>query len=166
MHGVDQWVSIMEAARRLGLSPATVRRRIKLGELEGELQPGRRGPEYRVRLPSDTLDATHETTDETIHESPDATHDALDSRLVLTELLRLEELHRADLAAIRANLDAARAELLIEARAAAEWRTRAELVTQQSELHQQHAQRLERRVEELRAELDRARRPWWRKLLG
>ena len=47
----DQWVTIPEAAQRLGLSIVTVRRRIKQGSLEAELQPGVRGPEYRVRLP-------------------------------------------------------------------------------------------------------------------
>jgi excisionase family DNA binding protein len=54
----DVWLPIHEAARRLGCSPATVRRRIKAGELEAELQPGKHGVEYKVRLPAV---ATHES---------------------------------------------------------------------------------------------------------
>jgi excisionase family DNA binding protein len=45
----EQWVSIQEAAQRLGLSVLTLRRRIKAGTLTAELQVGRRGHEYRVR---------------------------------------------------------------------------------------------------------------------
>ena len=130
----DQWVTIPEAARRLGLSMVTVRRRIKMGTLEAELQPGIRGPEYRVRLPS-----------ETIVDQPQGTQ-------ATSELIRLAEHYRTDVAGIMAELREARDRSETHAVDAAGWKVRAEL--------------LEAEVERLRAELERARRPWWRRWLG
>jgi len=131
MHGNHEWVSILEAARRLSLSPATVRRRIKLGTLEGELQHGRRGPEYKVRLPSETvLDSVVEPSN-VIQPTPDVT-------VVIADLLSLVERQQTA--------------LLDEARDAAGWRAQAAA--------------LEERLNELRAELERARRPWWRRWFG
>ena len=96
-------MNIPEAARRLGCSTVTVRRRIKQGTLEGELQRGRRGAEYRVRLPS----ATGARAD-----------DATQAVIVLTTLLGQE----------RAARDAAMADAAEHRERAAEWRTRAELL--------------------------------------
>jgi hypothetical protein len=138
MHDADGWVTILEAARRLRLSPATVRRRIKLGLLEGELHHGRRGPEYRVRVPS-------EPTVDSVMEASDATQPTPDLTQTVAELLRLVERQQAELRDVHFELTASTA-------SSTEWRTRAEL--------------LDRRVAELKAELERARRPWWRTLLG
>jgi predicted DNA-binding transcriptional regulator YafY len=95
----EQWVGIREAAQRLGVSIATVRRRIRLGTLEAELQPGRGGQEYRVRLPN---------------VSPPAQADPTQLTTLLHSLLaQLAELQR-DLVdkAERAATGEARAELL------------------------------------------------------
>jgi hypothetical protein len=48
-----QRVSVAEAARRLGLSVATVRRRIRTGELEAETVIRPQGTAFMVRLPLD-----------------------------------------------------------------------------------------------------------------
>jgi hypothetical protein len=138
MHGTDGWVSIVEAARRLRVSPATVRRRIKLGQLEAELHQGRRGPEYRVRLPPEQPDATHETVHDRVVEGSDVTQPAPDPMQTVAHLLSLVERQQA--------------ELIARAESNAAWAARAELLEQQ--------------VAELRAELERARRPWWRRVLG
>jgi excisionase family DNA binding protein len=141
-----QWVSIAEAARRLGISVVTVRRKIKQGALEGELQQGRRGPEYRVRLPVDeslnSLEPIHDDRHE--HDRDDRQDDAETTQQTIL-LMRLLEQQQADLRDTQADL-------VFHAEQAAEWRTRAEL--------------LDRQAAELRAELERARRPWWRRLLG
>ena len=131
MHGNDGWVSILEAAQRLGISPATVRRRIKQGTLEGELLNGRRGPEYRVRLPS-------EATVDSVTEPSDGTDTKLDLTQTIASLLSLVERQQSA--------------LLDEARSAAGWRARAAA--------------LEERLNDLRAELERERRPWWRRWFG
>ncbi len=44
-------LTIAEAAERLGVSPVTVRRRLKKGELSGEQEPTPQGFEWRVLLP-------------------------------------------------------------------------------------------------------------------
>jgi predicted ArsR family transcriptional regulator len=131
MHGNDGWVSILEAAQRLGISPATVRRRIKSGVLEGELLNGRRGPEYRVRLPS-------EATVDSVAEPSDVTDTKPDITQTIASLLSLVERQQTA--------------LLDEARSAAGWRAKADA--------------LEERLNELRADLERARRPWWRRWLS
>jgi predicted nucleic acid-binding Zn-ribbon protein len=59
----------------------------------------------------------------------------------------------------QAELRAMQADLVARAEDAATWKAKAELLGQQ-------ARSLERQVDELRAELNRARRPWWRKPLG
>ena len=146
MHDDAQWVDIAEAARRLGVSVVTVRRRIKQGTLEGELQQGRRGPEYRVRFPADSSLISLEPIlpgGEPIH---DDTHDddqnALEPYQQTIFLIRFIEQQQAEIRETRA-------ELLDEAKAAAGWRTQAAA--------------LEERLNDLRAELERERRPWWRR---
>jgi hypothetical protein len=131
-------VSIQAASQRLGLLPITVRRRIRKGELEAELHAGPKGDEYRVRLPG-----------EYAGDQPESTQP---STQVLTDMLELITQQQAELRAMQADL-VARAE------DAATWKAKAELLEQQ-------ARSLERQVDEPRAELNRARRSWWRKPLG
>jgi hypothetical protein len=126
-------VSIPEAARRLGLSIVTVRRRIKQGTLEAELQPGRRGPEYRVRLLSETPLSSPEPEQDAAQEQPLARVMTMLIQRQTGLLERIRELEEARLA---------------EGKAAAAWQAKAE--------------QLERRLVEVQAALDQARRPWWR----
>lgn len=127
----DVWLPIHEAARRLGCSVPTVRRRIKLGTLEAELQPGRHGVEYRVRLPAL---ATHETIHERTHVSPP-----------------------------EQGAGYAWSQLMEDYKAASqgvgEWRA---LAARQEE----RADQLQQRLDEAKVELERLRRPWWKRLLG
>ncbi len=50
---MGEMVPIREAALRLGVSPDTVRRRMKAGELRGEKQPTPQGFVWHVELPAD-----------------------------------------------------------------------------------------------------------------
>ena len=115
----------------------TVRRRIKQGMLEAELEPGRRGPEYRVRLPSEMILSSPEPAQDAAQEQPLARVMTMLIQRQTGLLERLRELEEARLA---------------EGKAAAAWQAKAE--------------QLERRLAEVQAELDRARRPWWRRWLG
>lgn len=45
---MDNWLSVNEAAEKLGVSPRTIRRYIKKGEVEFKSVRGRRRQEYRV----------------------------------------------------------------------------------------------------------------------
>jgi hypothetical protein len=47
---LDEWVTIAEAAKRLGLSPDRVRRRLKAGEFEARRVDSRYGPTWEIRL--------------------------------------------------------------------------------------------------------------------
>jgi hypothetical protein len=92
----DQWLTIPEVAQRLGMPIGTVRRRITQGSLEAELQPGARGPEYRVRLPSETIvhstDATQEGPQEQPSDNPlSIVVTTLMDRLAIAEEERLVE---------------------------------------------------------------------------
>lgn len=50
---MGEWVPIREAALRLAVSPDTVRRRMKAGELAGEKRPTPQGGMWFVELPAD-----------------------------------------------------------------------------------------------------------------
>ena len=141
----DSWVSIHEAARRLGISIITVRRRIRQGVLEAELEHGQRGPVYRVKLPPGSdIEQADPAHDDVQDSAPDPAH--------LGPVIRLIERHQHQLVAIHEELRAVRERLETRTGEAAASTARAEL--------------LEVEVERLRAELERARRPWWRRLFG
>jgi len=55
---VEVRLSIRDAAERLGVSPDTIRRRMKKGELVGEKEPTPQGYEWRILLPVDEGNAT------------------------------------------------------------------------------------------------------------
>jgi MerR family transcriptional regulator, copper efflux regulator len=46
--GIDEWFTIDRAARHLGVSTRTLRRWIKAGKLDAQLQPGPYGQQYVV----------------------------------------------------------------------------------------------------------------------
>ncbi len=61
----SEFVPVAEAARRLGISAATVKRRIAAGALEAEQLARPQGVEYRVRLPrEEPAPLTERTTSE------------------------------------------------------------------------------------------------------
>ena len=102
-----QWRSLAEAARVLGISEKTARRRAKAGQLEARQIPTPRGPTWQVRVPT-TVD-TEERVDS------QGTHTA-----TMLELVRMVGDLQAKAEA--AAMWQARAELLAERLAAAESR--------------------------------------------
>lgn len=46
---VDRYLSIKESARALGVSPDTIRRRIKTGDLRAEMMEGSYGKQYMIK---------------------------------------------------------------------------------------------------------------------
>ena len=74
---MGEQVPLREAARRLGVSPDTVRRRMKAGTLEAEKRPTPQGGEWWITLPDDVPPAGE----------PDA--DAADARAGAVELATL-----------------------------------------------------------------------------
>ncbi len=68
---INDGLTISQAAKAIGVSPKTIRRRIKTGEIASRLVPGKFGEEYRItQLPSPdiqeqpldttpTMDTTH-----------------------------------------------------------------------------------------------------------
>jgi MerR family copper efflux transcriptional regulator len=144
-HVQDPWVTIHEAARRLGVSTMTIRRRIRQGVLEAELEHGQRGPVYRVKLPPVSDVGQAEPAHGDVQDNaPDVAHLGPVVRLIERQQHQLTEVY-AELRAVRERLEARTGE-------AAATAARAEL--------------LEVEVERLRAELERARRPWWRRMFG
>lgn len=92
------WVSVSEAASRLGVSVSTVRRMIEEGKLVGEREPlGGSRERYRVRF-----DAPPSESDVTPHDAPVTPHDASAalsaSLMVLTAALDSERAERQKLA--------------------------------------------------------------------
>ena len=59
----SDFVSVAEAARRLGISTSTVRRRIAAGALEAEQLQRAQGLEYRVRLQREVPGTSHARSD-------------------------------------------------------------------------------------------------------
>lgn len=141
-----EWVSVEEAARRLGCSVSTVRRRIEAGELVGEREViGGSKERYRVRMPHDA------SQPESPDESPDASP-APESTLTVAEgLLALVREMRQ-----QGTTDAERIAGLMRQLGAAEATTRL-LVEQRDDFA--------RWLAESRAEVERLRtKPWWKRL--
>src|SRR5438270_95044 len=61
MTGRDEWFTLERAARHLGVSSRTLRRWIKSGKLDAELQPGPYGQHYLV--PKTSLDGVQVVRD-------------------------------------------------------------------------------------------------------
>src|SRR5215212_7896007 len=68
----EQWLSLREAAERLGVSVDTARRRLKRGELRGEQRTTPHGPSWFVLLPDAPSAAAHGGETVTAHELTDA----------------------------------------------------------------------------------------------
>ncbi len=73
MAGQDRYLSIAEAAERLGKSTRTVRRWIQQGKLKAELQPGPYGEEYRI--PAEVITTAQEVTEVVKIEKPASSQD-------------------------------------------------------------------------------------------
>lgn len=142
----DGWVSVEEAASRLGVSENTVRRRVRAGTLEGFREQRPQGEVYRV-LASALPSASNLTPPDTLEaEAPDlasAIRAALDPYIALNE--RIAELYAGAVAEVTA-LERENGTLQADAR----------------HLTEQLAAEVTRR-EAAEAELDRLRAiPWWR----
>ena len=137
-----EWLSLHEAAHRLGLTPQTVRRRLKRGELEARQVPTRTGPAYQVRLssgPGSSDQASQQTT-------------LVDSGELINLIRDLQ------------------GQLLARTEAAAMWQARAELLAGQVADLREHVRALEApKAAEMAhdtapgAEVhsEPATRPWW-----
>jgi colicin import membrane protein len=157
-----QWVSVEEAARRLGISVSTVRRRIEAGELVGEREViGGSKERYRVRMPHDA------SQPESPDESPEASA-ASESTLTVAEglLALVREMRQQSVS------DAARIEALTEraARAEATAETLRERVTDLAQMAAERQAEIEELRDRLAEEAARlraeAQRPWWRRIFS
>ena len=92
------WVSVAEAAERLGVSVSTVRRMVEDGKLVGEREPlGGSRERYRVRFdaPETHQDASPSESDLTPDTPPDAPATPQDASLLLDRLEAAHERERA-----------------------------------------------------------------------
>jgi polyhydroxyalkanoate synthesis regulator phasin len=172
MDDADDWCSINEAARRLGITATAIRQRIKRGTLDTRPR-GNYGREVRVPRPSPgTVSLTAPLT---VTDTVPPTSDAVD-RIMDTLVAEL----RGRLAELQSRVTAAEAERIMahqeaaqERSQAAQERERLQAVladtghrlarlteAREADLRQHH-----RTVDELQRELsDLRRRPWWRRV--
>lgn len=159
-------LSLDDAVRIYGVSMSTLRRRLRRGELPGAYKvAGPKGDEWRIPAgaleqagyqpvnaaangtPPTPAAAAREGRDDGLAHTLEALHGVLE-RFDVTQrqLMAAEE--------DRGRAEREREEWRIKA---TEWRGRIHVL--EPELERAHA-----RAEELQAELDRARRPWWRRI--
>jgi excisionase family DNA binding protein len=170
-----EWLTLGEAAERLGISVATARRWVRDGKLPAEQRKGSRGVEYRVR--ADAL--------------PPAPAPPLPSAEAVELAASLEALRRevraatseqaARESALRAELEKTRTELAAALEALRQ--TRETVADQHRQLEdrdrqleaktralvaarRQVAVRESGRLNVLRENLQEGQRPWWRRLKG
>jgi excisionase family DNA binding protein len=144
----QEWISVVEASRRLGVSVATVRRMIEAGKLEAERELiGGSRDRYRVRMPRNA--SASPESPESGNVPPDASPPLTEPGAAILGLL-------ADLREMRRQQrdDASRIAALSERAAAAE--TRAEL----------EAARADDLAGRLANAEERLQRPRWRRLWG
>lgn len=134
------------AAAGLGVSPRTVRDYIKAGKLEAETQG--EGVERRWLVSVDSLHALRQSRQ---------------SSAPLPRVRRHESPGGEDVADMAADLIATVQDLQYRLGRA---ETRAELTERAESTVREERDRLLEEAERLRAELEAARRPWWRRVFG
>jgi excisionase family DNA binding protein len=150
-----QWVSVEEAARRLGISVSTVRRRIEAGELVGEREViGGSKERYRVKMPHDA------SQPESSHESPEASP-ASESTLTVAEgLLALVREMRQQGISDAERIETLHQEVRQQAERAALWQERAVTADARADRAERERAALAEEAARLRAEA--AKRRWWK----
>jgi hypothetical protein len=138
-----EWVSVHEAGRRLNKSVSTIRRMIEAGDLVGEREP-MRGARDRYRVRFDAPDASQPPEDAPGSESPEASEAPDDAPEAPTALT----------AALETITSLVERNAVLSDRVAALEREAGELGGS--------VDAYRREVAWLKAELERARRPWWR----
>lgn len=73
-HAPTEYVTIAEAARRLGVSPDTIKRRLKRGELVGRKQSSTRGMLWQIEVPA-LAEPVHDDALPLHDDAPHAVHD-------------------------------------------------------------------------------------------
>ena len=178
------WLTLPEAANRLGVATSTARRWIREGKLHAEKQPGPYGPEYRI--PVDQITTAQEIKDVV----------RVDHPVDLAHLATVLDRHLADReGALWERMDTLRTELVIlttaqnegiealtslvreggQRQEAAVAAVRSEVVAALSGLIGEGLQRQHEEIADLRSDLDRTREelrralaaaqpPWWRRL--
>lgn len=139
-----QWVSVGEAARRLNVSPSTIRRMIDAGKLEGtrEIIGGDRD-RFLVRF-----DAPETRQDDPPIESPDAPAATTEAPAVMVELL--------------ADLREMRQQQRDDASTIADLRERVGRAESDAEARSLALEWTQARLDQANAELERVRRRrWW-----
>jgi hypothetical protein len=138
------WLTVPEAARRLGVTRQAISHRIRRGTLK--TKPGNRG--LLVQVPSGVAEATVAP----IVDNGIAQRLSESTRLLSVELDRAHErVRRAE-----EKLDKAQADHVAAVARAERAEGRLEQAEREAERHRQEADRL-------RAEVEQARRPWWRR---
>jgi len=172
----SEWVSIKEAAERLGISADTVRRRLKRGELAGRHEPTAQGFTWAVELPTLSPGAGDASVPLEPHGAAPATQAAVGEALELAELrervLGLDRL-TAELREerdewreqARRHEDAAR-ELRILVRTAQELGRALSATTPDAAASRQNGPGREDGPLQGVDTLQPADRSWWRRLLG
>jgi hypothetical protein len=155
-------IDVLEAARRMGVTPDAVRARLRRGTLEGYRD---NSGNWRVVLNDTTPDTTPDTPE------PARLMEALEDHIETLKGLLAAEVERTQAARdeaqeARAEADHAKADQARMARDVANMFDELKaLVDRHAELHADRA-RLQANVDRLAAELAQARRPWWWRLIG
>jgi hypothetical protein len=163
-----EWLTYTEAARRLGTTPDAIRQRAKRGQMQGTRGNDGRPRVWTAARPNGQ--ATEQSPD-----SPNRTESgqvrALQDHIETLKGLLAAEVERTQAARdeareARAEADHAKADQMRMARdVAVMFDELKALADRYSELHSDRA-RLQSDVDRLIAELEQARRPWWRRMLG
>jgi excisionase family DNA binding protein len=139
-----EYVSVSEAAVRLGVSPTTVREMIRRGDLEAERMPRPQGSVYMVKLKTPEAPT-----------SDDAQPRSEDERARTDSLEALQRMIDFADTFLRAQGET----IIRQAEQVAELREERGTLAEQVRHERARAERAE-------AALEAARRPWWRRLFG
>jgi excisionase family DNA binding protein len=170
----QEWLTLSEAAERLGITVQTARRWARDGKLPAEQQPGGRGTEYRVRADAlPTMPAPLPSAD-AVELAASLAALRAEVRAVTTEQAARESALRAELDKIRTELGAALEALRQTRETVADLHRQLEDRDKQLDAksralvaaRRQVAVRESGRLNVLRENLQEGQRPWWRRLKG
>jgi excisionase family DNA binding protein len=172
---MQEWLTLSEAAERLGISVQTARRWARDGKLPAEQQPGARGTEFRVRADAlPTLPAAPLPSADAVELAASLASLRTELRAATSEQAAREATLRTELEKTRTELGAALEALRQTRETVADLHRQLEDRDKQLEAktralvsaRRQVAARESGRLSVLRENLQEGQRPWWRRLKG
>lgn len=144
----EKKMTIREAAKALGVSMATIRRRIKAGEIPAEIEEGPYGPTYYIKE-SDLAEAA-----------------SVIEVVPLTRELDANQIHAIFTSIMQPLIDELLDEIAKQRRIIEQQNEKIEQLTEQLREKEERDRLLMKAIRDIQEQKKEEKKPWWKKLFG